>query len=229
MSLNVFWSAVQGDATAEMMEDVPCRPQSPDDAVRGEAEAPFIAAKASPSVCLEVLAVLAPGSTDELVWETPTVLRRRAATIALGQYALCCNSPLCRTRRHRRRRRAAWVSSYPLPAAPDAAGAAVKPDRGGGRSGTGSVTGSGVICDGCSNWAAGAEAASAAPPPLPPPLPLPSPTPSPGPSPDPTSRFNPGAGGLGGGGGTPRRPPSSVARCRSFCQPLYQPTVSGGG
>lgn len=79
MSLNVFWSAVTGDAAAEMMEDVLCRSQSPGDAVRGEAEAQFNAAKASPSVCLQVLAVLAPASTDELVWETATVLLRRTA------------------------------------------------------------------------------------------------------------------------------------------------------
>lgn len=62
-----------------MMEDVLRRLQSPDNAVRGEAEAQFVAAKATPSVCLEVLAVLATASADELVREAAAVLLRRTA------------------------------------------------------------------------------------------------------------------------------------------------------
>lgn len=68
-----------GGSAAEVMEDVLRRLQSPDNAVRGEAEAQFVAAKATPSVCLEVLAVLATASADELVREAAAVLLRRTA------------------------------------------------------------------------------------------------------------------------------------------------------
>lgn len=68
-----------GGSAAEVMEDVLRRLQSPDNTVRGEAEAQFVAAKATPSVCLEVLAVLATASADELVREAAAVLLRRTA------------------------------------------------------------------------------------------------------------------------------------------------------
>jgi len=69
--------SANGGTAASVMEDVLRRLQSPDNAVRGEAEAQFNAAKGSPSVCLEVLAVLATASSDELVREAAAVLLRR--------------------------------------------------------------------------------------------------------------------------------------------------------